>query len=200
MATEKKISMWKIETLGDEPMWYLGYGSNMKASSMNDRNITPVATKVVNVPTHYVTFDIFGIPYSEPCYASIEEFPDGGNGGLQVIHGKTCFQVPSICGIAHLLTPSDFHRLLITEGSGVVYDIVQVEAFVLDERRQNTGEKFTAYTLKAKWPQRPNGTPSARYMVSLKQPQLLPIQSQGKKVDAEIGSLPTWRKRESSAS
>jgi len=170
MATEKKTSMWRIETLGNEPRWYLGYGSNMKASSMDDRKITPIATKVVNVPTHYVTFDIFGIPYSEPCYASIEEFPDGGNGKLQVIHGKRCLQVPSIYGIAHLLTPSDFHRLLVTEGSGVVYDIIQVEAFALDERRKSTGEKLAAYTLKAKWPQRPNGTPSARYMVSIQRP------------------------------
>ncbi|KAF2092845.1 hypothetical protein NA57DRAFT_69592 [Rhizodiscina lignyota] len=164
MATEKKIPEWKLQALADKPLWYLGYGSNMKASSMSDRKITPLATKVVNVPTHHVTFDIFGIPYSEPCYASIEEFPDGGNAKLHLVHGKDRFEVPSLCGVAHLLSPADFRRLLITEGSGVVYDIIQVVAYELNERRRITERMLTAYTLKAKWPQTPSGTPSARYV------------------------------------
>ncbi|RYP29372.1 hypothetical protein DL767_006758 [Monosporascus sp. MG133] len=164
MATEKKLPIWKVGALPDEPLWYLGYGSNMKASSMTDRKIAPLVTKIVRVPTHYVTFDVFGIPYSEPCYASIEEFPDGGSGNLDLIHGSDCMRVPSICGIAHLLNPADFHRLLVTEGSGVVYDIVEVQAYELDETGKPTHEPFPVYTLKAKWPQRPNGTPSARYV------------------------------------
>ncbi|KAK5988152.1 Gamma-glutamyl cyclotransferase verK [Cladobotryum mycophilum] len=164
MSTEKKMPIWKIAALSDKPLWYLGYGSNMKASSMKDRKVEPLATKIVNVPTHYVTFDIFGIPYSEPCYASLEEFPDGGNGKLQLVHGDYSVPVPSLCGIAHLLTPADFHRLLVTEGSGVVYDIVEVQAFELGESRIRFGASFPVYTLKAKWPQRPNGTPSARYV------------------------------------
>lgn len=157
--------MLKAGALGDKPLWYLGYGSNMKSSSMDGRKITPLATKIVNVPTHYVTFDVFGIPYSEPCYASIEEFPDGISGNIQLIHGNDCFQVPSLWGVAHLLTPSDFHRLLVTEGSGVVYNIVEVQAYERDKSKTVTNEPFVAYTLKAKWPQRPNGTPSARYLV-----------------------------------
>jgi gliotoxin/aspirochlorine biosynthesis gamma-glutamylcyclotransferase len=165
MGNDKKVSILKVGAFGDKPLWYLGYGSNMKASSMNDRNITPLATKIVNVPTHYVTFDVFGIPYSEPCYASIEEFPDGRAGKLQLIHRNDCFQVPSLCGVAHLLTPSDFHRLFVTEGSGVVYDIVEVQAYELDKNTRAAIKPFVAFTLKAKWPQRPNGTPSARYIV-----------------------------------
>jgi hypothetical protein len=155
-------------------MWYIGYGSNMKVSSMAGRRITPLATEIVTVPTHYVTFDIFGIPYSEPSYGSIEKF-QGASTKLDLVHGQSRTSVPALCGVAHLLTPADFHRLLVTEGSGVVYDIVPVETHRLDEARKPTGLPFTGYTLKAKWPQRPNGTPSARYMVSLE--------------DAEVGDL-----------
>lgn len=152
-----------------EALWYLAYGSNMKSSSMASRDVVPIAAKVVHVPTHYFTFDIFGIPYSEPCYASIEQFPNQGQGQLQLIHNKECFNVPSLYGVAYLLSPSDFHRLLITEGSGVVYDLVKVDAYEHSERKAEgaSEKKLAAYTLKAKWPQRPNGTPSARYLVRI---------------------------------
>jgi gliotoxin/aspirochlorine biosynthesis gamma-glutamylcyclotransferase len=167
MAAEKRLPLWKVgEHAIDKSLWYLGYGSNMRFSSMTGRNVTPLATKAVTVPTHYVTFDIFGIPYSEPCYASIEQFPKGGSRQLQLVHGSNPgVKVPPLCGIAHHLTASDFHRLLVTEGSGVVYDVVEVQAYELDDRGRARGEAFTAYTLKAKWPQRPSGIPSARYMV-----------------------------------
>ncbi|KAL5453656.1 hypothetical protein PMIN07_007881 [Paraphaeosphaeria minitans] len=158
------IPLQTLRALADKPLWYLAYGSNMKSSSMHGRKIVPLRTKIVSVPTHYFTFDVFGIPYSEPCYASIEQFPDGGRGKLQLQHKRECIDVPPLCGIAHLLTPADFHRLLITEGSGVVYDLIDLEAHELSEKRRATGVKLTAYTLKAKWPQRPNGTPSARYL------------------------------------
>ncbi|TFB01503.1 Nonribosomal peptide synthetase 10 [Trichoderma ghanense] len=164
MATETKLPIWKIAAQQDEFVWYLGYGSNMKASAMKDRKITPLATKIVNVPTHYVTFDVFGIPYSEPCYASIEELPNGGTGKLQLVHGDQQMPVPSLCGLAHLLTTIEFHQLLVTEGSGVVYDIVKLQAYEIDESHKISSEPFDVYTLKAKWPLRPNGTPSARYV------------------------------------
>ncbi|KAL2135475.1 hypothetical protein VTI74DRAFT_8334 [Chaetomium olivicolor] len=166
MAPEKRLPLWKVRAHDvDKPLWYLGYGSNMRSTSMTDRKVTPLATKVVTVPTHYVTFDVFGIPYSEPCYASIEQFPDGESGQLHLVHnGNPAVKVPPLCGVAHHLTASDFHRLLVTEGSGVVYDVVEVQAYELDDRRIAKGQPFTAYALKAKWPQRPSGIPSARYM------------------------------------
>lgn len=166
------MPIWKVRALADEPLWYLGYGSNMKASSMTDRKVAPIATKIVRVPTHYVTFDIFGIPYSEPCYASIEEFPDDGKMKLDLVHSSGRMPVQPICGVAHLLNPADFHRLLVTEGSGVVYDIVQVQAFELGKGNRLMPEPFPVYTLKSKRPHRPNGTPSARYVVCYQRPSL----------------------------
>ncbi|KAH7361344.1 hypothetical protein BKA66DRAFT_471065 [Pyrenochaeta sp. MPI-SDFR-AT-0127] len=164
MTSNKNVPMSRIRTTTDGPLWYLAYGSNMKASSMKGRNIKPLATKTVRVPTHYFTFDVFGIPYSEPCYASIERFPDGRRENLRLTHNRVCFDVPPLCGVAHLLSPADFHRLLVTEGSGVVYNLIELEAQELMEQRRDPGMSLTVYTLKAKWPQRPNGTPSARYL------------------------------------
>ncbi|OAQ61128.2 gliotoxin biosynthesis protein GliK [Pochonia chlamydosporia 170] len=164
MTNDETAPAWKLAVQAGQPMWYIGYGSNMKGSSMKSRSITPLATEVITVPTHYVTFDIFGVPYSEPCYASIAEFPHNGSTKLDLIHSNYRTRVPALCGVAHLLTLSDFHRLLVTEGSGVVYDIITVQAYRLDNSRKPVGLPFTGYTLKAKWPQRPNGIPSARYM------------------------------------
>ncbi|KAL6895116.1 hypothetical protein GGI43DRAFT_429214 [Trichoderma evansii] len=164
MASEVKLPIWKIAAQENELIWYLGYGSNMKASSMKDRKITTLDTRIVNVPTHYVTFDVFGIPYSEPCYASIEEFPSGENGNIQLIHAGIEDRVPSLCGVAHLLSAAEFHQLLVTEGSGVVYDIVKLQAYQIAKDNEVSRESFPVYALKSKWPLRPNGTPSARYM------------------------------------
>ncbi|KAK7178675.1 gliotoxin biosynthesis protein [Paraphaeosphaeria sporulosa] len=163
MATADSVP---TRTIKPEPLWYLAYGSNMKSSSMAARNIIPIAAKAVSVPTHYFTFDVFGIPYSEPCYASIEQFPDGGRGKLQLIHNKQRFDVLPLCAIAYLLSPADFNRLLVTEGSGVVYDHIKVEAYELSAAEPQGADRvsLTAYTLKSKRPQRPNGTPSARYV------------------------------------
>nr|A0A1U9YI11.1 RecName: Full=Gamma-glutamyl cyclotransferase verK; Short=GGCT verK; AltName: Full=Verticillin biosynthesis cluster protein K [Clonostachys rogersoniana]AQZ42164.1 putative Gamma-glutamylcyclotransferase [Gliocladium sp.] len=165
MTNTERSSSWKASSIPDQPMWYFGYGSNMKASSMADRKVTPLSTKIVTVPTHFVTFDIFGIPYSEPSYASLEQFPDGGTGKLDLVHHISRTQVLPACGVAHLLSPNDFHRLLVTEGSGVVYNLVEVQAYEMNKDGQPIPAPFTVHTLKAKWPQRPNGTPSARYMV-----------------------------------
>ncbi|CAH0018879.1 unnamed protein product [Clonostachys rhizophaga] len=164
MTTCENLPPWKASSMPNEPMWYFGYGSNMKASSMADRKITPLKTKVVTVPTHFVTFDIFGIPYSEPSYASLEQFPDGGHGKLDLLHRRNRTQVPPACGVGHLLNPVDFHRLLVTEGSGVVYNLIEVQAYELAPDGRPILAPFPVYTLKAKWPQRPNGIPSARYM------------------------------------
>jgi gliotoxin/aspirochlorine biosynthesis gamma-glutamylcyclotransferase len=151
---------------GDEEIWYFAYGSNMKSSCMEGRKITPLAQRNVQVRTHYVTFDIFGIPYSEPSYASIEEFPQGSKADLKLLWGSREIAVPSACGVAYLLTAADAHRLLLTEGSGVVYDLIKVEAVCLGSNGEPCGEKIAAYTLRSKHPLRPNGAPSARYMVS----------------------------------
>lgn len=168
-------------------VWYFAYGSNMKAESMTKRNITPIESKIAEVPSHYLTFDIFGIPFSEPSYASIESFPPSSSQLQLLWNGRRHCDVRAVCGIAYLLTSEDFHRLLITEGSGVVYHVIEMEARGLSTEG-DCQETMTVYALKAKRPMRPNGVPSQRYMVSCT-PNLLSAMPGRRGADARCQTL-----------
>lgn len=80
----------------DQSFWYFAYGSNMRLSTMTGRGITPLTMEVVEVTTHYLTFDIFGIPYPEPSYASIAEFPSTGTVSVSSPSGFGTRQVPAV--------------------------------------------------------------------------------------------------------
>lgn len=135
---------------------------------MQKRQITPLETRVVSVPSHILTFDIFGIPYAEPAFASIAEL---SSDELATADGTGDHQrhlnIPPVHGVAYLLTGQDYRRLVLSEGSGVGYDEIEVKAFSIPEANQATTNCFIALTLKAKYPFRPNRVPSHRYMVRL---------------------------------
>lgn len=152
-----------VSDQSDQSFWYFAYGSNMRLSTMTGRGITPLTKEVVEVTTHYLTFDIFGIPYSEPSYASIAEFPSTGTVSVSSPSGFGTRQVPAVVGVAYLISAKDRHRLLVSEGSGVVYDWIQVDANILHS--QSSRKTIPVWTLRAKHPLRPNGVPSARYVV-----------------------------------
>src|SRR5271154_3155403 len=51
---------------------YLGYGSNLGAETFRGkRNIKPLSQVNVVVPELSLTFDLPGIPYSEPCIGNV---------------------------------------------------------------------------------------------------------------------------------
>jgi hypothetical protein len=59
-------------TTTPETIWYLAYGSNMDPKVFSGRRkIQPLESLVVTVPNYWLSFDIGGIPYVEPCFASI---------------------------------------------------------------------------------------------------------------------------------
>lgn len=148
----------------NKTVWYFGYGSNIRSASMRKRQISPLQTKPVVVPSHILTFDIFGIPYAEPAFASISAYSEDE---LGLTKSKEYVQsperVPAVHGIAYQLTTQDYRSLVLSEGAGVGYDEVEVEALPISPTR--TQEKIMVRTLKAKYPFRPNRAPSARYMV-----------------------------------
>ena len=142
-----------------EEAWYFAYGSNMKSSVMTSRGINPITTKVVKVPGYILTFDVFGLPYSEPAMASISKFTTDG-------HEKTTASPsvpPTVHGVSYLLSVPDLRRLIGSEGGGVAYDEIVVDAVSLSQQEP---ERITAQTLIAKYPWRPNAAPSERYLVS----------------------------------
>lgn len=155
----------------DTAIWYFAYGSNMRSSVMSGRGIVPLAAMTVVVPTHVLTFDIFGIPYSEPSFASIAEVEhvDAADGKYSTTPLSRIHR-PPVHGVAYLLSQEDHRRLVITEGGNVGYDVVELLAEVLGEDRSQNIEspgkrQIVVQTLKAKYPWRSNRAPSARYKV-----------------------------------
>jgi hypothetical protein len=134
------------------PIWHFGYGSNMKASVMQGRGITPLEVRWARVHGYVLTFDVFGLPYSEPSMASIAPYTKTGEKQY----------VPDVCGVAYLLSSEDLKRLVGTEGGGVAYDEIEVEGI---SWRAEVAEEIRMHTLVAKFPWRPNACPSKRYLV-----------------------------------
>lgn len=137
----------------EESIWYFGYGSNMKTSVMASRKIKPLEICSVKVPDYLLTFDVFGLPYSEPAMASISRYT------LDDPHSQ--IGVPCAHGIAYRLSAADMRRLITTEGGGVAYHTIEVEGLLLD----GTGAGLKLQTLVARYPRRPNAAPSLRYRV-----------------------------------
>jgi hypothetical protein len=153
---------------GDSRIWYFAYGSNMKVAVLKRRSISPYATVSVLVPTHVLNFDIFGFPYSEPAFASISRRATTPAG--TVFCPDTSTAVPSVHGVAYLISLEDYRNLVVSEGGGVAYDEIEVEATVVRQCNGSSpqpGERLTVHTLEARYPLRPNGAPSQRYLVSL---------------------------------
>lgn len=139
----------------EESVWYFGYGSNMKSSVMTSRKIEPLETCSVKVPDYILTFDVFGLAYSEPAMASISRYTMDDSDSKE--------SVPCAHGIAYRLSAADMRRLIATEGGGVAYSLVEVDSLPLNGN--DAGLKLR--TLVARYPRRPNAAPSLRYRVRL---------------------------------
>ncbi|OJK01176.1 hypothetical protein ASPACDRAFT_1854572 [Aspergillus aculeatus ATCC 16872] len=55
----------------DDSVLYLAYGSNLNSETfLGMRGIRPLSSTNVVVPSLWLTFDLPGIPYAEPCFAA----------------------------------------------------------------------------------------------------------------------------------
>ena len=153
-------------------VWYFAYGSNMRASVMSNRSITPQKAVVARIPTHVLTFDIFGFPYSEPSFASIGE---RSHVAVQTVLSRNgAVELPPIHGVAYLIRQEEYIRYVINQRSGVPHQEIEIEAEIITggETGQFSGQRIVVSTLEAKYPFRPNAAPSARYLVSAQSEQL----------------------------
>jgi hypothetical protein len=137
-------------------IWYFAYGSNIMQSVMDSRGVTPCAVEKVVVPSYILTFDVFGVPYSEPAMASIAK---------RSVMPKEASQPepPAVHGVAYLLSPAQYTKLVVSEGAGIAYVEIEVDAMVLSSEPPKA---IATRTLVARYPFRPNALPSARYLVS----------------------------------
>ena len=150
--------------VGDaDNIWYFAYGSNMRASVMENRGVKVVAGEGAVILSHVLRFDIFGVPYSEPAMASIapvESLPSD----------QTKILPPPVHGVAYLVSHADYVRLLISEGAGTAYEEIELQAQLLDRSKdvETEARVITVKTLVARYPFRQSAPPrpSARYLVS----------------------------------
>lgn len=186
-----------VEEVSDDPakpLWYLAYGSNLNSKAFKSRRgICPLAKRSVFVPGLELTFDLGGLPFVEPRFANARfvSKPDS-EARRDVKEGKVAYDWAkpwtgrgALLGVAYLVTPTDFGRILATEGGGGSYKMAAVEAHVFacdaylgpsNSGAANgngngttmpalTGEKLRAFTLVSAQRTRPSeGLSSLRYL------------------------------------
>ncbi|KAK2616701.1 hypothetical protein QQS21_000313 [Conoideocrella luteorostrata] len=166
--SEKSETVEGVNMLIADTVWYFAYGSNMRSFIMVNRGIKPLEQALVKIPTYVLTFKIFGMPYSEPSMASIANMSHVDVN--TVLRRGSPAPLPPIHGIAYLITRADYVTLVKSEDGGSACRDIALEADVFRHAEPDSGTmgpKLTVFTLEAKYPFRPNATPSQRYIVSV---------------------------------
>ncbi|KAF9104527.1 hypothetical protein BGX27_010056 [Mortierella sp. AM989] len=152
-------------------IWYLAYGSNMDPKVFTGRRkIQPIESKNVIVPGYWLSFDIAGIPYVEPCFASILKINYSRlhdyNYALET-HDKTRFgqelvwdethpehplrsYPPTLQGVIHKITLRDWELVIQSEG-GWGHDVpTGYNQIKVDCTIAGTKESIAAHVLEAR--------------------------------------------------
>jgi hypothetical protein len=91
-------------------LWYFSYGSNMSEEVFaKRRQIKSQESKCVKIPNYVLSYALDGLPYMEPCFATLykrEDYPKEAGRDLR----------PDVHGVAFKITESEFQRVLATEG------------------------------------------------------------------------------------
>ncbi|KAF2759208.1 hypothetical protein EJ05DRAFT_499627 [Pseudovirgaria hyperparasitica] len=105
---------------------YLAYGSNLASSTFRGtRNIHPLSSTNVLVPSLKLTFDLPGLPYAEPCFANTHA-RDPGNPTTDDPAWKH-----GLVGVVYEVTREDYAIIINTEGGGASYADVSVRCWPL---------------------------------------------------------------------
>jgi gliotoxin/aspirochlorine biosynthesis gamma-glutamylcyclotransferase len=160
-------------------IWYFAYGANMSASVLTgQRKIQPRLHVSALLPRYELSFDVLGLPYSEPALAGLR-LRDSSSSREGDSDGEETLPVH---GVAYLISAADFHRIVATEGAGVAYKTLLTRAVVIpNPSGLDTGTGVGAgigamggdvavWTLVTRRPAHPVRRPSARYLVSRKRP------------------------------
>ncbi|KAF9920119.1 hypothetical protein FBU30_010099 [Linnemannia zychae] len=172
-SSNSTSSALPISSVADESIWYLAYGSNMNPETFTkSRGIQPLETQRVCVPGYWLSFDLGGIPFSEPCFASILKMDKTRlkeKAYAQFVHDRCRFgQVfvwdgntsnddwqeksypPELQGVVYRITERDWKLIVESEGGwghdvSIGYDTIHVEC-----RAYSTHETLTARVLLAR--------------------------------------------------
>ncbi|PYI03820.1 GliK protein [Aspergillus sclerotiicarbonarius CBS 121057] len=150
-----KVTAHHFEKTGDgnppseETVLYLAYGSNLCSETfLGTRGIKPLSQINVVVPSLWLTFDLPGIPYMEPCFAAtrlrkapsveegsnrIESNESDEKTALETSHliQKTPDYTPNmpLIGVVYEVTLTDYARIIATEGGGRGYEDKVVDCY-----------------------------------------------------------------------
>ncbi|CAO3568938.1 unnamed protein product [Mortierella alpina] len=151
-----------------QTLWYLAYGSNMDPAVLaGRRKIQPLESKNVVVPEYWLSFDFAGVPFLEPCFASILKrdqsrvherdyalfVHDRCRYGQDFVwdedHPERCYP-PVLQGVVHKITLWDWRLIVQSEGGWghdvpTGYDHVEIDCSVV-----NSDEHISAHVLTAR--------------------------------------------------
>ncbi|EPE30770.1 hypothetical protein GLAREA_03737 [Glarea lozoyensis ATCC 20868] len=112
----------------DSNLWYFAYGSNLnKAVFAGRRGIKPKDSETAILPDYELCFNVLFMPYTEPAMAGLRKRV----GSILPVHG-----------VNYLLSREDFRKIVLSEGSGVAYKVIEVVAVNL-----SGGKPRRVYTL-----------------------------------------------------
>jgi hypothetical protein len=145
-----------------ETVLYLAYGSNLcRKSFRQGRGIRPISQVNVLVPELVLTFDLPGLPYTEPCFANTRyRTSHGSKLGSSSDHAngeryhKDAWH-KGLVGVVYEVTLADYAHIIATEGGGASYEDVVVDCYVLPEDPNQvvptkpSGDQLKAHTLFA---------------------------------------------------
>ena len=89
------------------------------------RNINPISSAAAILPNHTLRFNIPGIPYIEPSYASVEPTISSSSSLNEVVGGvnNNDNEETNVHGVLYVLTPEDFATICQTEGVPFIYSL-----------------------------------------------------------------------------
>ena len=151
-------------TNAKDTVLYLAYGSNLSVETFRGkRGIRPISQVNALVPQLVATFDLPGIPYSEPCFANTRyRQPDGitltkawekDNLLLEPLDYHKDRWHKGLVGVVYEVTKTDYLHIIATEGGGAGYQDVVVDCYILSGDPTEEvplypkGETFKAHTL-----------------------------------------------------
>lgn len=113
---------------------YLAYGSNLCAETFKgSRGIKPLSAVNIECPELQLTFDLPGIPYSEPCFANTGR-RDASKSTTVEGHSKWPH---GLIGVVYEVTKEDYAHIIATEGGGASYKDILVRCYPLEDRDWN---------------------------------------------------------------
>lgn len=125
----------------DATVWYFAYGSNMNEEILQGkRRVFPAEAVPAKLPGYRLVFDLPGLPYREPAFASVQpqDDADPANGHAHLQNGSGNAHPEAVHGVAYRLTPSVWGYICVTEGAAGTrssdYTIVPVRVATYDGR------------------------------------------------------------------